>query len=73
MACPGTFEKCKRQIERAIKSQKAKGARFAAMDLPYFTATDKQLTDAFIEELKVRGLVVEQQHTDSSYYGRVSW
>lgn len=73
MAAVGGFSKAKKQIESAIKNQKAKGKSFAAMDLPYFTQADKQLTDQFVQDLKDRGFSVENTHIDSSWYGRVTW
>ena len=73
MAGVGSFEKCRKQIERAIKSQKKKGECFAAMDLPFFTSEDQKLTMEYVEQLKAQGFVVEQTHLDSSFYGRVSW
>lgn len=73
MASVGSFEKCRKQIERAIKNQQKKGARFAAMDLPFFTSEDQKLTMDYVEQLKACGFVVEQNHIDSSFYGRVSW
>lgn len=73
MAGVGSFEKCRKQIERAITNQKKKGERFAAMDLPFFTSEDQKLTMEFIEQLKARGFTVEQTHLNSSFYGRVRW
>lgn len=73
MASVGSFNKAKKQIEGAIKRQTKKGESFAAMDLPYFSESDKKLTDQYINELKQRGFSIENTHIDSSWYGRVSW
>lgn len=73
MANPGTFDKCRKQIEGAIKRRQKAGENFAAMDLPYFSSQDKVFTDNYLEELGQRGFTVTVTHTDSSRYGRVSW
>ena len=73
MAGVGTFEKCKRQIERGIKNQKKAGANYVALDLPYFTVTDKASTDAYKQDLERRGYHVQIEHELSSKYGRASW
>ncbi|WP_336938237.1 hypothetical protein [Acinetobacter modestus] len=73
MAAVGGFDKAKKQILRAIESQRKKGQSFAAMDLPYFASADKKLTDQFINDLIVAGYSVENNHIDSSWYGRVTW
>ena len=75
MAQPGTFEKCKKQIEGAIKRQTKKGERFCAMDLPYHLKEDKELTDAYLQELKGRGFKIEIS-TDADcpeLCGKVKW
>ena len=73
MANPGTFEKCRKQIEGAIKRRQKAGEKFAAMDLPYFAASDKKSTEDYVAELLSRGFTVERTHIDSSFYGRVYW
>lgn len=59
MAQPGTFDRCKKQIEGAIKRQTKKGESFAAIDLPYFLDSDKKLTDDYLGSLRDRGFVIE--------------
>lgn len=73
MAGVGTFDKCRRQIERGIKNQKNKGNNYVALDLPYFLNDDQALTDAYIKELEGRGYMVKIEHTDSSKYGKACW
>ena len=75
MAQPGTFEKCKKQIEGAINRQTKKGETFCAMDLPYYLEEDKKLTDAYLQELKARGYTVEIS-TPSEWAevcGKIKW
>ncbi|KKC45300.1 hypothetical protein [Acinetobacter sp. V2] len=75
MAQPGTFEKCKKQIEGAINRQTKKGETFCAMDLPYYLDEDKKLTDAYLQELKARGYTVEIS-TPSEWAevcGKIKW
>ena len=73
MANPGTFEKCRKQIEGGIKRQQQKGSNYVALDLPYFSSDDQKLTDNYIKELEGRGFRVEIHHTDSSRYGKAHW
>lgn len=75
MAQPGTFEKCRKQIEGAIKRQKKKGENFCAMDLPYHLKEDKELTDAYLQELKERGFTIGISTPEdwSEVCGKVKW
>ncbi len=75
MAQPGTFEKCKKQIEGAISRRTKKGETFCAMNLPYYLDEDKKLTDAYLLELKARGYTVEISTPSewSEVGGKIKW
>ncbi|MEX5443522.1 hypothetical protein WCE14_09145 [Acinetobacter schindleri] len=73
MAGVGTFDKCQRQIEGGIKRQQKAGRDYVALDLPYFTTSDKEKTDAYLKQLEDRKFRVEISHTDSSKYGKAYW